>query len=106
MPTPTVPAAPQPTSHSQNLGLVVLVVGIFMVIITFVSVSYFNGNKIDTIKTTQDKNSQVGKAERGNLTDITCALWRSIGDPRRVDATLRAQVEAVCASAATPTASP
>lgn len=105
MPAPTPPAAP-PVSHSQNLGLIVLVVGIFMVIITFVSVTYLNGNKIDTIKSTQDKNSQVGKAERGNLTDITCALWRSIGDPARVDAALRAQVEAVCSTAASPTPSP
>jgi hypothetical protein len=105
MPAPTPPVTP-PVSHSQNLGLVVLVVGIFMVIITFVSVTYLNGNKIDTIKNTQDKNSQVGKTERGNLTDITCALWRSIGDPGRVDAALRVQVEAVCASAPTPTTSP
>lgn len=106
MPTPPTPTPTPPTSHNQNLGLVVLVVGIFMVIITFVSVTYLNGNKIDTIKSTQDKNSQVGKAERGNLTDITCALWRSIGDPGRVDGTLRAQVEAVCASAASRRPSP
>lgn len=95
---PAVPA--QPTSHNQNTGLIVLVVGIFMVIVAFVAVTYFNGSKIDTIKTTQDKNSQVGRVERGNLTDITCALWRSIGDPARVDPTLRAQVEAVCSASA------
>lgn len=97
----------QPTSPSQNTGLIVLVVGIFMVILAFVAVTYFNGSKIDTIRTNQNKNSQVGKVERGNLTDITCALWRSIGDPNRVGATLRAQVEAVCADATgSPTVSP
>jgi flagellar basal body-associated protein FliL len=93
---PTTPT--RPSSHSQNTGLIVLVVGIFMVIIAFVAVTYLTGSKIDTIKTTQDKNSQVGKAERGSLTDITCALWRSVGDPGRVSATLRAEVESVCAS--------
>jgi hypothetical protein len=91
----------QPTTPSQNTGLIVLVVGIFMVIVAFVAVTYFNGSKIDTIKTNQTKNNQVGKAERGDLTDITCALWRSIGDPSRVDPTLRSQVESVCASPAT-----
>lgn len=105
MPT-SVPAATPSANHSQNLGLIVLVVGIFMVIIAFVSVTYLNGNKIDTIKSNQTKNSQVGASERGNLTDITCALWRSIGDPGRVDAALRAQVEAVCVAASTPTTSP
>jgi hypothetical protein len=95
--------ATQPTSPSQNTGLIVLVVGIFMVIIAFVAVTYFNGGKLDTIKNTQTKNSQVGKVERSNLTDITCALWRSIGDPAKVDPTLRAEVESVCSGqSATP----
>jgi len=88
--------ATQPTSPSQNTGLIVLIVGTFMVIIAFLVATYLNGSKLDTIKSTQNKNSQVGKAERGNLTDITCALWRSIGDPSKVDPTLRAEVEAVC----------
>lgn len=102
-----MPTAPiQPTSHNQNTGLIVLVVGIFMVTIAFVAVTYFNGSKIDTIKNTQDKNSQVGKTERGNLTDITCALWRSIGDPSHVDPTLRAQVESVCSAASSSSPSP
>lgn len=88
--------AAQPASPSQNTGLIVLVVGIFMVILTFVAVTYFNSNKIDTVKSTQDKNSQVSKAERSDITDVTCALWRSIGQPDRVDAALRASVEAIC----------
>jgi len=96
-----MPAAPAPTNHNQNTGLIVLVVGIFMVIIAFVAVTYLNGSKIDTIKTNQTKNSQVGTVERGNLTDITCALWRSIGDPSRIDPALRAQVESVCSAATT-----
>lgn len=101
-----MPAPPaQPTSPSQNTGLIVLVVGIFMVIITFVAVTYFNSNKIDTVKSTQDKNSQVGKAERSNITDVTCALWRSVGDPSRIDAALRSSVQSICANA-TPTISP
>jgi hypothetical protein len=87
----------QPTSPSQNTGLIVLVVGIFMVIVAFVAVTYFNGSKIDTIKNNQSKNSQVSTVERGNLTDITCALWRSVGNPSLVDPTLRTQVEGVCA---------
>lgn len=100
-----MPAPAQPTSHSQNTGLIVLVVGIFMVIVAFVAVTYLNSNKIDNVRSTQDKNSQVGKAERGNLTDITCALWRSVGDSSRVTADLRAQVEKICSSDTT-TASP
>lgn len=102
-----MPATPAPTtSHPQNTGLIVLIVGIFMVIVAFVAVTYFNGSKIDTIKSTQDKNSQVGKTERGNLTDITCALWHSIGDPKRVDPALRAQVETLCSAAASASPSP
>lgn len=94
----------QPTNPSQNTGLIVLVVGIFMVVVAFIAVTYFNSGKLDTIKKTQTQNSQVGKTERGNLTDITCALWRSIGDPSKVEPTLRASVESVCSSAtATPT---
>lgn len=97
-----MPAQPAP---SQNTGLIVLVVGIFMVIVAFVAVTYFNGSKIDTIKNNQTRNSQVGAVERGNLTDITCALWRSVGNPARLDRALRVQVESVCAatgSSATP----
>lgn len=94
----------QPTNPSQNTGLIVLVVGIFMVVVAFIAVTYFNSGKLDTIKKTQTQNSQVGKTERGNLTDITCALWRSIGDPSKVESTLRVSVESVCSSAtATPT---
>lgn len=90
----------QPTNHSQNIGLVVIVIGIFMVIVSFVAVTYLNGSKIDTVKT----NQKVGAAERGDLTDITCALWRSIGDPAKVEPTLRASVEAVCSGvSASPT---
>lgn len=102
-----MPAPVQPTSHSQNTGLIVLVVGIFMVIVAFVAVTYLNSSKIDTVKSTQDKNSQIGKKERSDITDITCALWRSIGDPSRVDPGLRASVEAICsAQTASPGTSP
>lgn len=92
----------QPTSPSQNTGLIVLVVGIFMVILAFVAVTYFNSGKLDTIKNSQTKNSQVGKVERGNLTDITCALWRSVGNPARVEPSLRARVESVCTASTAP----
>lgn len=91
-----MPATTQPTSHSQNTGLIVLVVGIFMVIVAFVAVTYLSSSKIDTVKSTQDKNATVGKAERSDITDITCALWRAVGDPNRVDPTLRAKVESIC----------
>lgn len=97
----------QPTSPSQNTGLIVLVVGIFMVVTAFVAATYLNGSKIDTIKSNQNKNSQIGKVERGSLTDITCALWKTVGDPARIDPALRAQVESVCsAPTATPARSP
>lgn len=102
-----MPTTTQPTSHSQNTGLIVLVVGIFMVIVAFVAVTYLNSSKIDTVKSTQDKNASIGKAERSDITDITCALWRSIGDPSRVDPTLRAKVETICSGApASPTVTP
>lgn len=86
----------QPTSPNQNTGLIVLVVGIFMVIVTFVAVTYFSSSKLDSVKTTQDKNSQISQTERSNITSVTCALWRSIGDPSRVEPTLRASVESIC----------
>jgi flagellar basal body-associated protein FliL len=87
-------AAP-PARPSQNTGLIVLVVGIFMIIIAFGAVTYLNGN-VNTVKQNQTKNSQVGQTERTALTAITCALWHSVGTPTRIDTTLRASVEAVC----------
>lgn len=89
-----MPARP---AASQNTGLIILVVGIFMVVITLVAVTYFHSNVTD-IKQNQNKNSQVGKTERADLTDITCALWESVGTPVRLTATLRASVESVCGS--------
>jgi flagellar basal body-associated protein FliL len=83
----------QPTNSSQNTGLVVIIVGIFMVIIAFLAVTYLNS---DTIKSNQTKNSQVGQQDRADLTQITCALWTSIGDPKKVDPAVVAKVEKVC----------
>ncbi len=83
----------QPTNSSQNTGLVVIVVGIFMVIIAFLAVTYLNS---DTIKENQDKNSQIGQQDRADLTQITCALWTSVGDPKKVPADIVAKVEKVC----------
>lgn len=83
----------QPANSSQNTGLVVIVVGIFMVIIAFLAVTYLNS---DTIKQNQTKNSQIGQQDRADLTQITCALWNSVGDPKKVSPTIRAKVEAVC----------
>ncbi len=83
----------QPTNSSQNTGLVVIVVGIFMVIIAFLAVTYLNS---DTIKQNQTKNSQVGQQDRADLTQITCALWNSVGDPKKVDPVTVAKVKKVC----------
>ncbi len=80
---------------SQNTGLIVLVVGIFMVVIALVAVTYLNGN-VSSIRQSQDKNSQVGKTERADLTDITCALWKSVGTTASLGPALRASVESVC----------
>jgi hypothetical protein len=86
-----VPA--QPTNTSQNTGLVVIVVGIFMVIIAFLAVTYLNS---DTIKSNQSRASQKASTERSDLTTITCALWRSVGDPTKVDPSVVAKVKVVC----------
>lgn len=86
----------QPANSSQNTGLVVIVVGIFMVIIAFLAVTYLNS---DTIKQNQDKDSQKSQVERANLTQVTCALWKSVGDPKSVDADLLKKVQALCGSA-------
>jgi hypothetical protein len=86
-----VPA--QPTNSAQNTGLVVIVVGIFMVIMAFLAVTYFNS---DSIKTNQDKNSRRAVTERSELTDITCALWKSVGDSTTVDPEVLKKIEAVC----------
>lgn len=83
----------QPTNSSQNTGLVVIVVGIFMVIIAFLAVTYLNS---DTIKENQDKNSQRGQTERTSLIQVTCALWASVGDPARVDPKISADIKALC----------
>lgn len=84
----------QPTSPSQNAGLVVIVVGIFMVIIAFLAVTYLNS---DSIKTNQDKNSHKANTEQDNLTQITCALWVSVGDPAKVDPAVVQKVRILCA---------
>jgi hypothetical protein len=89
-----VPA--QPTSSGQNTGLVVIVVGIFMVIIAFLAVTYLNS---DTIKTNQTKNSERNSTDRANLTQIMCALWESVGKPGDVDPTVVEKVKTVCAGA-------
>jgi len=83
----------QPANSGQNTGLIVFVVGVFMVIIAFVAVTYLNSN---TIKENQDSNSQKSTTERADLTQITCALWRSVGDPKKVDPDVLAKVRAVC----------
>lgn len=83
----------QPANSSQNTGLVVIVVGIFMVIIAFLAVTYLNS---DTIKENQDRNSQKGAVERADLTQITCALWNSVGDPEKIEPEIVKKIEAVC----------
>jgi hypothetical protein len=83
----------QPASTTQNTGLVVIVVGIFMVIIAFLAVTYLNS---DAIRTNQDRNSQKGQQDRSDLTDITCVLWRSVGDPGKISQGDRDKVQAVC----------
>ena len=83
----------QPTNHSQNTGLVVIVVGIFMVIIAFLAVTYLNS---DAIKSSQDKNSKVSRQDRDDLTDVVCALWHSVGDPSSVDPKTRQKVIKIC----------
>lgn len=83
----------QSANTNQNTGLVVIVVGIFMVIIAFLAVTYLNS---DSIKTNQDKNSQRAANDRSDLTDITCALWDSVGDRSKVAPTLVEKVEKVC----------
>jgi hypothetical protein len=86
-----VPA--QPINSSQNTGLVVIVVGIFMVIMAFLAVTYFNS---DAIKTSQSKNDRKASTDRSDLTTITCALWDSMGDPDRVDQEIVQEVQAIC----------
>lgn len=83
----------QPTNPSQNTGLVVIVVGIFMVIIAFLAVTYLNS---DSIKDNQTKNSEKGSAERADQTQIVCALWNSVGDPKRIEPEILKKIEAVC----------
>lgn len=83
----------QPTNSAQNTGLVVIVVGIFMVIIAFLAVTYLNS---DSIKQNQTKNSQIGQQDRADITQITCALWTSVGDPKKVDPKLVAKIEKLC----------
>ncbi len=83
----------QPTSTGQNTGLVVIVVGIFMVIIAFLAVTYLNS---DTIRDNQKKNSEKSTVERANLTQITCALWQADQDHKDVDPALEKAVDAVC----------
>lgn len=83
----------QPTNSSQNTGLVVIVVGIFMVIIAFLVVTYLNS---DTIRQNQNRNSQIGQQDRADLTQITCALWSSVGDPKKVSPEIVAKVKKVC----------
>lgn len=83
----------QPANSGQNTGLVVIVVGIFMVIIAFLAVTYLNS---DTIKENQNRNSQKGATDREELTQITCALWRSVGDPKKVEPEVLDKVRAVC----------
>lgn len=85
--------AAQPTNSSQNTGLVVIVVGIFMIIVAFLAVTYLNS---DSIKTNQDKNSQKAVNDRTDLTKITCALWDSVGDPKKVDPVVVKSVQTVC----------
>lgn len=89
----------QPTNSSQNTGLVVVVVGIFMVIIAFLAVTYLNS---DTIKENQSKNSEKGAADRADLTQITCALWDSVGDPKKVAPKIVIKIEAVCGDTRSP----
>jgi len=74
----------------------------------FQGLEYFDENPQLVIQAGIDELSVIGvgvglpgTVERGNLTDITCALWRSIGDPSRIDPALRAQVESVCSAATT-----
>lgn len=86
-----VPA--QPTNSSQNTGLVIIVVGIFMIIMAFVAVTYLNS---DSIKVDQEKNSQKADTDRSDLTKITCALWNSVGDPEKVDPVVEQTVRTVC----------
>lgn len=83
----------QPTTSSQNTGLVVIVVGIFMVIIAFLAVTYLNSG---TIQENQKETSQQGKEERADLVQVTCALWNSVGEPGSVDTKTLTQVEALC----------
>lgn len=83
----------QPTNPSQNTGLVVIVVGIFMVIMAFLAVTYLNS---DTIRDNQNKNSEKSSVERADQTQIVCALWNSVGDPKKVDPAIVKKIEAVC----------
>ena len=83
----------QPTNPGQNTGLVIIVVGIFMVVIAFLAVTYLNS---DAIRTNQDKNSQKSTSERSDLTQVTCALWKSVGDSSKVDPRVAAKVKTIC----------
>lgn len=87
----------QSTSTGQNTGLIVMCVGIFMVIIAFLAVTYLNS---DTIRTNQEKNSQKSSTERANLTQITCALWQADRDHSKVSPDLAKAVSAVCTESA------
>ncbi len=86
----------QPTNSGQNTGLVVIVVGIFMVIIAFLAVTYLNS---DTIKENQNRNSQKSQTERADLTQIVCGLWQADRDHGQVDKDLEKSIDAVCADA-------
>ena len=83
----------QPTNSAQNTGLIVIVVGIFMVIVAFLAVSYLTS---DDIRTTQDKTSRKAADERSDLTQITCALWKSVGDPGSVEPEIAQKVQTIC----------
>lgn len=84
----------QPTSSSQNTGLVIIVVGIFMVIIAFLAVTYLNS---DQIRDNQDKNSQRSQIERSDLTKLTCALWEDLAKDKASDPKTVEDLSAICA---------
>jgi len=86
-------ATTQPVNSGQNTGLVVIIVGIFMVIVAFLAVTYLNS---DTIRENQDTNSTRSREERADLTQITCAIWQSVGEPKSVDQAMADKILAVC----------
>lgn len=83
----------QPANSGQNTGLIVFVVGVFMVIIAFVAVTYLNS---DTIKENQDKNSQNSQDQRTDQLQVSCALWQSTGDPKKLDPVLLSKIQSIC----------